>query len=297
MTTLRYALDEALRSLGRRGRSALMSMGTIAIAFLTLGGFLLVSANLQRVVARWAEAAELSVYLADEIAEDDRAALEATLREHAAVVAVEFVSKEQALQRFSADFPELADVPATLDGNPFPASFEVRLRTDPVAAGAADALAASLAERDGVADVQYDRRWLSRVMAAVTAAQIVGLLVAGILVAGAAFTVAAVVRLSLAARQDELEIMRLVGAPFTMIRGPFVAEGALQGLAGSVVALAVLAGVFAIVEGRFGSDFAGFLGAGELRFLDAREAAGMVGAGLTVGLLAGALASRAARGR
>ena len=42
-------------------------------------------------------------------------------------------------------------------------------------------------------------------------------------------TVANVVRLAAYARRDEIEIMQLVGAPFAFIRGPFVAEGMLQG--------------------------------------------------------------------
>ena len=54
---------------------------------------------------------------------------------------------------------------------------------------------------------------------------------------GAAFTVAAVVRLSLYARRDELEIMQLVGAPFSYIRGPAIVEGLLLGGIGAAVAL------------------------------------------------------------
>ncbi len=66
MTVVGYAFEEALASLRRSGRSALVSIGTIAIAFITLGGFLLLSVNVQGMLDRWLEAAEMSVYLQDD---------------------------------------------------------------------------------------------------------------------------------------------------------------------------------------------------------------------------------------
>ena len=116
------------------------------------------------------------------------------LRARPEVAAVEYVSKEQALQRFRADFPELADVTSSLAQNPFPAALEVRLRTDGNADAAAEALARAVSGRAGVGDVRFDRRWLSRLLGVVTSARVAGLVVAGILMLGAAFTVGAVVR-------------------------------------------------------------------------------------------------------
>src|SRR5688572_31843059 len=94
--------------------------------------------------------------------------------------------------------------------------------------------------QSGVADVQFDRTWLARLMGVVNSARMAGAVVAGVLMLGAAFTVGAVVRLSLYARRDELEIMALVGAPFSYIRGPFVCEGLLLGGLGAAVALMVV---------------------------------------------------------
>ena len=109
VTVVGYAFEEALASLRRAGRSALMSIGTIAIAFLTLGGFLLVSVNVQGVLERWLEAAEMSVYLHDTATDDERAGARAVPAARSpAVAAVEYVSKERALERFRADFPGAA---------------------------------------------------------------------------------------------------------------------------------------------------------------------------------------------
>jgi len=294
VTVIGYAFEEALASLRRSGRSALVSIGTIAIAFVTLGGFLLVSVNVQGMLDRWLEAAEISIYLQDAATAEERQALEQMLRARPEVAAVEYVSKERAFQRFRTDFPELTDVTASLTENPFPPALEVRLRGGADAEVAAETLAKDVSGRAGVGDVRFDRRWLSRLLGVVTSARVAGLVVAGILMLGAAFTVGAVVRLSIYARRDELEIMALVGAPFSYIRGPSIVEGLLLGGLGAAVALAAVAILYSLVGRWLGSDFAGLAGAGQLRFLGYGEIAIMILGGISVGAAAGTLASRAA---
>lgn len=294
MNAFDYALREALVSLRRSGRSAAMSMGTIAVAFLTLGGFLLISANVQSVVDRWASAAEMSIYLHDDHDPTVREALLEELRGHRAVAAVEYVSKEQAFERFKVDFPELADVAITTE-NPFPPSIEVRLRTDPESTGAAEAMAQQLTERNGVVDVRYDQQWLTRVLAVLTSVRVAGLLIAAMLMLGAAFTVTAVVRLSLQARREELDIMQLVGAPFAFIRGPAIAEGTLLAAIGALLSLAVLWVLFAMTRTQLREAAAAWGSVGELRFLSVGEAALLVLIGVFLGALAGLVASRTAR--
>jgi cell division transport system permease protein len=295
MRAIRYSLNEAFINLRRAARSTAMSIGTVAIAFLTLGGFLLAATNLQRLVEQWASAAEMSVFLRDDIDDATRTALQTELAGHRAVAGVEYVSKENALARFKSDFPELADVSNTGSANPFPASLELRLRTDPESSGAADALATQLAERPGVADVRYDRQWVERVLTLVTGLRLAGLVIAGVLVLGAAFTVAAVVRLSLFTRRDEIEIMRLVGAPFAFIRGPSVAEGTVIGGLGASVALLLLWALYEAARSRLGDSLAALTGAAQVQFLGSADASLIIFAALIVGALTGTVVSRAVR--
>jgi cell division transport system permease protein len=294
VTVVGYALDEAWVSLRRSGRSALVSIGTIAIAFVTLGGFLLVSVNVQDVLDQWLQAAEMSIYLHDAATEVDRTDLETYLRSKATVAAVEYVSKERALERFRADFPELRDVTGSLGENPFPSAIEVRLRAE-AGDAIADELSKDIAGRPGVADIRFDRRWLSRLVGIVTTARAAAGLAAAILMLGAAFTVAAVVRLSLYARRDELEIMQLVGAPFSYIRGPAIVEGLLLGGIGAATALVVVAALYSTVTQWLGSDLGGLIGAGQFRFLGITEIAIVLLGGVGVGAAAGTVASRAVR--
>jgi cell division transport system permease protein len=290
-----YSLEEAIVSLRRSGRSALVSIGTIAIAFATLGGFLLISVNVQSVLDEWLQAAEMSIYLHDTASDADRIALEQFLQSHPAVAAVEYVSRARALERFRADFPELSDVTTGVGENPFPSALEVRLRTEDGGDAAADTLSREVSGKAGVSDIRYDRRWLARLVGIVTTARLIVALAAGILVLGAAFTVAAVVRLSLYARRDELEIMQLVGAPFSYIRGPAICEGLLLGGIGAAAALIAIAILYSSLTRWVGSDMAGLVGIGQLRFLGMAEFMMMLLGGVGVGAAAGTVASRAVR--
>jgi cell division transport system permease protein len=293
MRTLRYALDEALASLWRGRRSGVLAVVTITAALFVLGGFLLVTSNLERLLARWREAAEFSVYLQDGAAADQRAALERLLRESGEVSALEFVSKQEALRRFNQNFGDLAGAVEGLPDNPLPASVEVRLRPG-AGRTEVDALATRSRAMPGVADVRYDRRWLERLVTAVTLVRSVGFALAGILIVGAALTVASVVRLALLARRDEVEIMQLVGAPLAFIRAPFVVEGVLQGGVGAVVALGLLWSGFALARGRYGAMIAGTLDSGSLAFLSLPICAGLLVGGMLLGCAGGFVAATSA---
>ncbi len=123
----------------------------------------------------------------------------------------------------------------------------------------------------------------------------VGLVFVCVLVMAAALTVANVVRLARVARSDEIEIMRLVGAPLAYVRGPFVLEGILQGGVGASVALALLvAGLFA-GESLYGDVVRQVLGADVMSFLPPVLGALLVFGGMAVGCVGGLVASLSTR--
>ena len=294
MRALSYFFDEARASLWRGFRTALIATATIMVAFFVLGGFLLLTANLERLFTRWQDAAEFSVYLSDAVTPVERAAVETALRESAAVGAVEAVSKEDALRRFKQSFGALADAGADLPSNPLPASLEVRLRprADP---SAVESLAQRAAGLPGVADVRYDRQWIQRLMYAVNLVRAGGFALAALLVFAAALTVASVVRLALIARREEIHIMQLVGAPLAYIRGPFIVEGLIQGGAGALAALVFLWITFFVVRRRADAWLAGAVDPASLVFLSLPASVALIAAGLSVGALGGFIAARSTR--
>jgi cell division transport system permease protein len=294
MRALKYFFDEASASLLRGFKTALIATVTITVAFVVLGGFLILTSNMERVFTHWQEAAEFSVYLADAATPDQRAAIEKTLQGNAVVAGITAVSKEEALRRFRQNFGTLAEAAGDTAANPLPASIEIRLRpnANPADVGALAQKAASLA---GVADVRYDRQWIQRLMNAVDIVRAGGFALAALLVFAAALTVASVVRLALLARREEIHIMQLVGAPIAYIRGPFVMEGLIQGGIGAVAALVILWITFFVVRSRADAWLAGAVDPAALVFLSIPRVFVVLVAGMAVGALGGFIAARGAR--
>lgn len=239
MRTVRYAFREGWMSLWRGRGAGTFAVLAITLAMLVLGTLLLTS-NAERVLARWATAAEFSVYLRDDATSEQRGAIETAIDQSAVAVSREYVSKQQALGRFRSEFADLAPLAEGLEDNPFPASIEVQLRPDADRDGRANGAVTNLLRMAGVADVRYDREWLARLAGGLGALRAAGLALVVLMGLAAAVTVASVVRLGLHARREELQIMELVGSPIAFIRGPFVAEGIMQGGLGAVLALLLL---------------------------------------------------------
>jgi cell division transport system permease protein len=290
----RYAIDEAIASLWRGRRAGVLSMATIALALFVLGVFLTVTSNFERLGDEWSRAAELSVYLQDDITGAERAQVERLIAAGPLVAGYEYVSKDAALQRFRETFADLASTIGSLDGNPLPAAYEVKLTPESRVEGALDGLSSSLREVRGVADVRFDREWIDRLLSAIAVVRIVGLVLGAILGIAAALTVANVVRLALFARRDELDIMQLVGAPNVFVQGPFVMEGVLQGGIGALLALLALAIAFLATRGAYLQPAAAALNLSSIRFLSVGWCLAMILGGMLVGCAGGWLASRRA---
>lgn len=292
---LRYFVTEAVLSSWRSRRATLLSVFTIATALFVLGAVLLVTFNVDRAAVAWRAASEMSVYLRHAITADEQAAVGRLLAASPLVAATEFVSRDEARRRFQDLFPDLALASADLPENPFPASFEVRLAAAAVTPEAASAFVRQIEREPGVADVQYDQRWLDRLASVTAGVRWVGVALSLVLGAAAALTVANVVRLALFARRDEVEIMQLVGAPLSYIRGPFVCEGILHGGAGSLLALVALFAGSVVAALRYGTAVAGMLGGESLQFLPVSLCLLLLIGGMAVGCLGGWVAARGVR--
>ena len=236
---LAYFFEEALQSLWRSRLITALSVGTIAVSLFVVGAFLAVASSLCDVVDRWTQKVQVTFYLEDGVEDRIRKSLEDRLPDDPAVESVELVTRAMALERFRGLFRDLSGLPDDLGQNPFPASLEVTLRPATIRRTRSRA-SYGLREAPGVEEAQYDLLWIERLATAVRLVRGTGALLGGILVLAGVFTISNVIRLTIYARQDELDIMRLVGATPAYVKGPFVVEGMLQGGLGGALAVALL---------------------------------------------------------
>ena len=296
MQALRYFFSEAGESLWRNRRAASLSMMTIAAGLFVLGFFLMINANLQRIVGRWGDAAELAIYVRDDAKPEEVATIQEMITKSGLASSVQFFSKDDARREFVKDFPDLAPAAANLENNPFPASFAVRLNPQAQSAtGAIDNMVTTFSGVAGVADVRYDRTWIARLNAVIRVIRGVGLVIVLLMAVASALTVANVVRLTAMARSAEIEIMQLVGAPFAYIRGPFIAEGIIQGGMGALASVVLLLVTFAAIRARFGPALADTVGLTGVAFVPTQLLLLLVVGGMALGCLGGFVVARTVR--
>ncbi len=262
------ALVAALGKLAAQRAAALLNALVIGIALsLPAGGYALLS-SLRALTQRVALEPQLSVFLRMEAKRPEADALGVRLRGDARVREARFVPREQALKELQAT-EGLAEVVAALGRNPLPDAFVVRARA--ADAAALEALARELGALPAVAHVQLDSAWARRLGALAGTARLAITLLAALLAFGLVAITFNTIRLQILTQRAEIEISKLIGATDAFIRRPFFYLGALQGLAGGVVALAILWGSLAALNTgvkelaeSYGSGFRlAFLGTGD----------------------------------
>jgi cell division transport system permease protein len=240
LRALGYSIEEALVELWRNRLVNLISIATISVSLYILGIFLSVSANLNDLMEGWASRVHLTLYLDGAAEKADEEEIRKILQRSPEVDSFEYVSREAAVSRFRSYFPELQALPDLLDKNPLPASFEVAVAAPYRATEQVRTFARRLGSLERVSEVDYDLLWIERLSSIIELVRVLGLAVGGALVLASVFTIFNVIKLTVYGRQDEIGIMRLVGATHGYIRGPFLVEGILQGGLGGLAALAFL---------------------------------------------------------
>jgi cell division transport system permease protein len=227
-----------------RGRGMTLSAVLVVALTFTVSALAFHAAeNLSAAVARFGRPDVLRVYFQEETSAAAMIRLTARLRTRAGVERVDRIAPETARARFREQFPEMADLEELLGENPFPPHLEVVLPGD-APPDLRLSLKRELQEEAAVQAVLSDDLWSERLLRLAALIRRVGEGTGLVFALVAALVVSGVIRISLAARRDEIQVMWVVGSSRTFIAGPFVVEGVLLGAAGALLAVAVTWGIF-----------------------------------------------------
>lgn len=236
----RQALGSAARRLGRTG--GLLGALVIGVALsLPAGGYALLE-GLRGVAARLASEAQVSIFLRPEAKRAEADLLGTALRADPRIAKLRFVPREEALQELSA-VQGMPEVISALGRNPLPDAFVVQVKEDAV-----EAFASEARRLPSVAHVQADTVWARRLAALAAVARVALWMLAGLLGAGLIAITFNTIGLQILTRREEIEILKLIGATDGFIQRPFYYLGLLQGVAGGLVALAIVAGALALLN-------------------------------------------------
>jgi cell division transport system permease protein len=244
MRTIFYLLREAWANIWTNRTTTVVAIFTTAFTLACVGIFLLLYVNLRAAAGWLQEDIKIMVYLDDRAAASTVADLEQQLRADRGVAALQFISKEQALAEFRAQFPSDAHLLEGLGQNPLPASFVVTLTPPYRSPDAVKRWADRTAVLPGVEKVDYNQDWIDALSTVIRSIELVAIGIGLILSAAAVTIIANTIRLTLFARRDELAILRLIGATKTFIRIPYLLEGAVLGGLGSACSLFMLKALY-----------------------------------------------------
>lgn len=248
MSSLFYFFKESLQGFARNLSTTLGSIVTIFLSLLIIGVFLVGGTIVERLVSSIEDEVSITAYVADDAPQESIDAVMNTVKGMGGVESVGFTTKDQALEKFKESMTTNPEIIEQLDGtNPLPASIDVNLsdpqKVDEIAGAiAADETFKSICdEPDNPADsLKYGQKTVDRLFSVTKYVRYLGVALVLLLVFIALVFINNTIRLAIMARRKEIAIMRLVGASNGFIRGPFLMEGALHALIGSVLAIIVI---------------------------------------------------------
>ncbi len=231
-----WFLGEAITSLKRNWEISLAAIYNVALSLLIVGVFSLVVLTLNQFVTRLENQVEIEAFLVDGASFDTIQALQDKIISWAEVKDVKYISKEEALERFKQLYKDQPDMWKNLSGNPLPASYQITLKNP----RDVEEVASRLRKEQVVESLDYGQQIVKRLFSVTSTLRTVGLVF--IILQGfvSISLIGLTIRLAIYARRNEVAIMRLVGASNWFIRLPFLLEGMLQGIIGSMVAIIVI---------------------------------------------------------
>lgn len=227
-----FICEEALASITRSMYMSWVVIVTMAVSLSILGGFWLLSEDLNTLARSVGSKIEIMVFLKDDA---EPAVATAAVRSIEGVESVDLIRREEAWRQLQAEMKSEFKFENLLD-NPLPNTLRVRM-SDP---DLTPVIAEQIARLSTTEDIKYGRELLAKIQQIASFSQLLGLVVTGLLFMATLAVIGNTIRLAVQNRRREIEIMQLVGASEGFIHWPFLLEGMFFGFAGAGITGIVL---------------------------------------------------------
>jgi cell division transport system permease protein len=294
-----YFLRETMSSFRRNWVMSLVAVSIIYISLLLVGAFFLTNSVLNTIVTNLESKVSVQVFLKDGAAATDVEALQAAVQKMPNVKSIAYVTKEQALARFKERTKNSPQLVEQLRGNPLPASIEVALVDPREVQGVVDRIVKEPVLAKVIknpadptkSDIRYGQDVVQNLFKATGFVRVFAAAFLALLLFVSLVLIGNTIRLAIYSRRREIGIMRLVGASNWFIRTPFLLEGVLQSLIGSILAILTLLAAQALIVPWLQTNLA-FLGVVIGGVTVAQLAALLIISGIVIGLLGSGTAVR-----
>jgi len=213
---------------------------TVAITLFIVGFFIIIVFDIQGILSSIKSQVAIAVYLKDNVSDELKTYLENEIKSWDEISQVNFISKDQALEKFKKD-NEGSEILKEIQGNPLPASFELELKSPEKV----EQVALRFMDKDGnfiegVDEVIYGQNYVQKLFSITAIVGTIAFLIIIVLLLAAIVLIFNTIRLSVHARRKEIEVMKLVGATNWFVRLPFLFEGFFEGFIGSIISVVLL---------------------------------------------------------
>ena len=245
INTITYLIGDAFKSLKRNKTISIASVITVFITFIVLGVFTLVAENANLAIAGVEDKIEIQVFLDKDIKLIDQREIQVKLNEQEGVQEVTYESQEQAYNNFKDTTSEGMLKGYTLENNPFPASYIVKISDVEKVSNIIE----QVEGLEGVESIENQQELMNTISSVVRGIRLVGVILFTILVAVSIFLIMNTTKLTVYSRRKEVGIMKFVGATDWFIRWPFIIEGMVIGCIGALLSIIAIFGIYKWIIG------------------------------------------------
>lgn len=235
-----YIIQEAFKGFGKNKSMSFITVGIITISIFIFGLFIVGTANLMNIIKMAEDKIEMIAYVEDDASDEDIAVLKRRILSIAGVQDVEFISKDMALKKFKSQFADNSDLLTVFETNPLPASFKIFVSMAYKNPDNLREISNKIMLFENIDSIDYGAEWIEELDRAVKILFLIDLILGIIIALSSIFIVFNTIRLTVYARKEQIDIMDLVGATSSYIEIPYIIEGIIHGLTGSIISAGIL---------------------------------------------------------
>lgn len=234
---IKNMIKQGFQGMWRNRSMGLASITSISSVLMILGVVLIIVLSINNLVMDTKDKFdEIQIYIKDDVSDEKLTEIEDLITNNEGVLSVMYESKEEALENWKEDWDENAYLLDGIETNPLPNSYIIRLKNLEYA----DSVVDSIKGMEGIEKIQYNKEITENLILVSNYIRLGGIIITGVLIFVSIFIISNTIKITVASRKREINIMKYVGATNDYIRGPFIIEGVLFGLIAALISIVIV---------------------------------------------------------
>ena len=250
MISLLYFFQTAIKNIWTEKWINFLTILSISIGMLILCTFGMITLNLDSVLKTWSKGFGMVIYLDEKITKAEENNLQEQLLKDKDFLEVKYVSKDTALDDVRQTLGDDAIILDEIKENPLPSSFELKLKSGLLIPSIVEKKAAEIKQMNGVVEVQYGDKWLSSLSRISETMQLGAIILGFAIFIAVTFISYSTIKIYFHRRKNEVETLKLLGAPKSFIKFPFLIEGIFIGTLGGIISSLTIYGAYSFTTLR-----------------------------------------------